>query len=93
MLACVSDCDQICSNPTNNSKSKQLFSFPKGKRFSHYKIPYNKEICYELPSEFIKKDIPVHGKSTQFGIGDRPDIFPQKEQNKKPSPDTYSLPT
>ena len=47
MLACVSDCDQISQHPTNTSSAKQLFSFPKGPRFVHYKKPYNKEVGYD----------------------------------------------
>ncbi len=30
-----SDCYEIATNPLNNSKAKQLYSFPQGPRFSH----------------------------------------------------------
>ena len=54
MLACVTDCEQISHNPTNSSTTKQLYSFPKGRRFLHYKQPYNREVGYDLPSGFKK---------------------------------------
>lgn len=33
MSATISNCVEICNSPTNNSKSKMLFSFPKAPRF------------------------------------------------------------
>ena len=49
MLSCVTDCEQICHDPTNHSSSKQLYSFPRGPRFVHYKKPYSDNI-YETTS-------------------------------------------
>ena len=74
MLACVTDCEEISQNPTNNSRSKQLFSFPKGKRFLHYPQPYNNILSYGQKSDFaINK---LYGKSSGFGVGGRPELFP-----------------
>ena len=77
MLACVSDCDQISGNPSNNSGAKQLYSFPKGPRFLHYKKPHNPNISYEARSDFSAQK--NYGRSGGFGVPDRPELFPQKE--------------
>lgn len=47
MSIIVSNCDEICQSPTNNSKAKMLYSFSKGDRF-----PKRKIIMYK--SYFIK---------------------------------------
>lgn len=75
MLSCVTDCEQICSNPSNNSNSKHLFSFPRGPRFLHYKKAYNDNI-YESQSDFRK--MRNFGERTSFGVA-RPELFSQKE--------------
>jgi len=49
---------------TNNSTSKQKFSFPKSDRFSGHKAPLNERISYDLPSTLIERAI-------SFGIGER----------------------
>lgn len=87
MLSCVTDCEQICSNPSNNSNSKHLFSFPRGPRFLHYKKAYNDNI-YESQSDFRK--MRNFGERTSFGVA-RPELFSQKEQIQKPPPDSYML--
>ena len=74
MLSCVTDCDQISQHPNNTSGSKQLFSFPKGERFLHYRKPYNNLISYEAPSAFKKTR--VVGQTQGFGVSQRPELFP-----------------
>ncbi len=37
MSVTVSNCDDICNSPLNNSKSKMLYTFPKSQRFSSSK--------------------------------------------------------
>ena len=91
MLACVTDCEQIRGNPSNNSSAKQLFSFPKGPRFLHYGRPANPNISYKAQSDFSNRK--TFGKSNGFGVSDRPELFPQKEHCYKPPPDTYTLNT
>lgn len=76
MLSCVTDCDQVCQNPSNTSTSKHLFSFPKGPRFVHYKKSYNDSI-YNSKSDFNKGR--RHSQATSFGVA-RPELFSQKEQ-------------
>lgn len=73
MLSCVTDPEQISNNPSNNSLSKQLYSFPKGARFLHYKKACNKEVSYEAQSQF--KIQRVYGQTLGFGVA-RPDLFP-----------------
>ena len=77
MLACVSTTDQIANHPANASTTKQLFSFPKGQRFLHYKKVLNHELQYSLRSEFRRSN--SHLKTT-FGAP-RTELFPQKEQS------------
>lgn len=38
MSITVSNCNEICSSPTNTSKSKMLYSFSKGDRFPKRRI-------------------------------------------------------
>lgn len=38
MSITISNCNEICSSPTNTSKAKMLFTFSKGERFSKRKI-------------------------------------------------------
>jgi len=73
MLSCVTDQEQISNNPSNNSLSKQLFSFPKGPRFGHYTKGYNPNVAYNAPSEFQKQK--VYGETKGFGVA-RPELFP-----------------
>ncbi len=36
MSVVITNCNQICGSPLNLSKTKQLYSFPKSKRFMYY---------------------------------------------------------
>lgn len=41
MSITISNCNEICNSPLNNSKSKMLFTFPRSQRFrSSKKILY-----------------------------------------------------
>lgn len=90
-LVCISNCDKIFADPLNRSTTKQLYSFSKASRFDHihhYRKPYNDNI-YETNTSF--KSAKKLGKSGGFGSAPRPELFSQKEKNKKPPPDTYTL--
>ena len=101
MSVCISTTFQISKDPCNQSKTKQLFSFPKEARFKQ-KEPGNHKICYEAKTDFRPKWIgnardksPAKSPGTSFGIGDRPQLFfnKQKEQKYKPAPCQYTLTT
>ena len=89
MSITVTNCEQINSNPCNNSPSKQLFSFSKQDRFRTPR-PYNKLISYEPKSCF--DNIKHKHVKTTFGV-QRPKLFFSKERAYKPSPDRYTLQT
>ncbi|KAL4445011.1 hypothetical protein ABPG74_018739 [Tetrahymena malaccensis] len=65
MLQTLSNCYEICYNPLNNSKSKQLYSIPRGQRFHDSKINCDK--YYNLPE--IKNN-----RATSFGYGTKTDF-------------------
>lgn len=58
---------QVCNAPLNNSVSKQMYSFPKAKRFDE---KVNKSLCdklYDLPDIKDKR-------STSIGYGQKTDV-------------------
>ena len=50
MSIITSNCEQISRAPTNTSKAKQLFSFPKGDRFGKKAKHLTEVIGYDLPT-------------------------------------------
>ena len=84
MSVLISDCYEIANSNLNNSKAKQLYSFPKSERFpSRHKI-VNRQLCYEKSPMYDGKKI-----SLKFGTERRVDPFYKREQT--PPPDTYQI--
>lgn len=88
MSIVVSNAQGINGHPANSSPSKQLFSFPRTRRFREPR-QYNKALCYDPAPTFKVKRHTEHVKTT-FGIN-RPTLFYSKEQAAKPAPVTYNL--
>ena len=88
MSILVSNYEQICRSMTNNSPSKQLYSFKKAKRFEEPNC-ISKNANYNLKSAF---ELPKRKKNsfTTFGI-QRPTLFYSKERLSKPSPVDYNI--
>ena len=89
MSVVVSNCYQICNDPTNKSTAKQLFSFPKDARFKLRK-PYCEQPAYEAYSDFSR---PQKSKSPDTFGACRTQLFYSKERLSKPAPVEYTLPT
>ena len=88
MSIVVSNAQGINNHPANSSPAKQLFSFPRTRRFREPK-QYNQALCYDPAPTFKVKRHTEHVKTT-FGIT-RPALFYSKEQAAKPAPVTYNL--
>jgi len=83
MSLTVSTPQQIHNAPSNNSPSKQLWSFPRAPKFGQDPKPICDKICYDLP--------PVRStRSPGFGYGTKYDFT--KECNGSPPPNNYKLP-
>jgi hypothetical protein len=84
MSVTISNCDEICKSPTNNSTSKMLYSFPKTSRFNSRKLI----LCdryYDTPST-------VNGcRTTSLGFGNKYDFTHDAPRN--PPPNTYDIPS
>lgn len=66
----------------NTSKSKQLFTFPKSKRFDAATKSYTDKICYDLP--------PVKSiRKAGIGYGSKYDFTRLNVQN--PAPNNYTI--
>jgi hypothetical protein len=76
-----SNCIEICNSPTNSSKSKMLFSFPKATRFS----AQNRPIC----QTFYETDYKWSRRTTNFGYGNKYDFT--TEAPVSPPPNTYAI--
>lgn len=74
MSMTISNCDEICRSPTNNSQSKMLYSFPKMTRFSSRKsilysgFLYRCNKFYDLPSTVTSC------RTTSLGFGNKYDF-------------------
>ncbi len=87
MSITVTNCRQINGDPCNSSSAKQLFSFKNERRF-RTPAAYNKRLCYDTGGHM---GIPRHKHvQTSFGIA-RPELFSQKENFFRPSPDSYLI--
>lgn len=92
MSVVISKGSAICRDPNNCSPSKQLFSFPKSKRFdSDYVPPINQQVSYNIKRDFFKRQYSIKGQ-TSFGV-DRPDLFYSKERLSKPTSVHYNIPS
>ncbi len=81
MSVIISTDAQIAGSPTNTSRSKQRFSFPKSPRFG---APAGRNPCdafYNLPSTRSRR-------GTSFGYGGRGDLA---QRNCSPPPTAYSM--
>ena len=81
MSIIVSSPEQICKSQLNTSKSKQLYSFPKSRRFKEYTRPLCDSI-YNIPDKFSKR-------KAAFGYGDKTDFT--KDRQKTPAPNNYLI--
>jgi hypothetical protein len=74
MSVTVSNCDEICNNPSNNSTAKMLYSFPKKSRFNSRKIIlyfwflFRCDNFYDIPSS-VKS-----ARTTTMGFGNKYDF-------------------
>lgn len=73
MSIIIASGEAISKSPINNSKSKQMFSFPKSLRFSKLNSSYEGAKFYDLPDVLSKR-------STSFGLGKKYD-FTQGKKN------------
>jgi hypothetical protein len=91
MSVVISKGESICRNPTNDSKSKQLYSFAKSKRFNLSSSNISSLCNYNINRDFARPSFKNKIKTT-FGI-ERPDIFylKTKESLAKPSPVHYNI--
>jgi len=80
MSVIVSTADEINKSPLNTSPSKQLYSFPKTKRFIIPNSKNNPNIAYNLPSTRSRR-------SASFGYGKR---YNFAKNNGSPSPTSYN---
>jgi len=81
MSITLSTAQQISNSQLNTSKSKQLYSFPKSKRFNDLKKPICDQI-YEIPSSISKR-------KAAFGYGTKSDFT--KGKNTGPAPGHYEI--
>ncbi len=84
MSVLISDCYEISQSNLNNSKAKQLYSFPKSDRFTSNHRLANPKLCYEQSPLFKGKKLVV-----KFGSEKRVDPFYKREQT--PPPDKYQI--
>lgn len=80
MSITVSSPEEINKSPLNTSPSKQLFSFPKGKRFIIPNSKQNQNVAYNLPTTKSRR-------SASFGYGKR---YNFARNNGSPSPTSYN---
>ena len=74
MSVTISNCDEICSSPTNNSTSKMLYSFPKTSRFPA-RHPTHCDHFYDIPSTIQSC------RTTSLGFGHKYDFTEQYPLN------------
>ena len=74
---------QVNTGPVNQSKSKQLYSFPKSKRFAYKDFSNCSKSYYDIPSTFVTK------KGVGIGYGGKTDFT--KLYTQTPAPGTYQL--
>ena len=91
MSVVISNCDWISKNSTNTSTSKQLYTFPQGERFLHYKDAENSTVQYGSPTGF-RTGHTLLDQGT-FGVSDRPNHLVSKEKKGKPGPGAHMLPS
>ncbi|CAD8196782.1 unnamed protein product [Paramecium octaurelia] len=75
---------QVKQNPLNNSKSKQLYTFPKSPRFNYKEQRDNSPSFYQ-----IKTDLVSPNKGVSFGSGSKVDF--SKLGTKTPGPGYYQV--
>ena len=77
------------SSPTNNSTSKQLFSFSKTGRWKKVEAPYNTGVIYN-PVDLTKSK-----RATSFGVGERTTAawMARGTASKSPEPGMYEIPS
>ncbi|EAR85445.1 sperm-tail PG-rich repeat protein (macronuclear) [Tetrahymena thermophila SB210] len=80
MSVTVSSGFQICNSPLNNSKSKQMYSFPKETRFKNNANSQSANVFYDLPSMRMTR-------STAIGYGSKYDFT--KQNTRTPAPNAY----
>jgi len=83
MSITISNPHQIANSPLNLSKTKQLYTFAKTKRFTGKDTVLCK-VFYDLPNTREKR-------ATSFGYGSKTDIA--KKAFNVPSPDKYLIPS
>jgi hypothetical protein len=81
---------EIWGNPSNNSPTKQLYTFNKDSRFKK-PLSYNPNMYYQEKTLFNKPEIKDKEK-TSFGVPARPHIWVNKELRSKVGPN-YTLPS
>ncbi len=81
MSIIASNCNEICNSPTNGSKSKMLYTFPKAPRFNFH----NRAMC----QTFYEADHKWPRRSTNFGYGNKYDFT--TEAPASPPPNTYDI--
>ncbi|EGR33167.1 hypothetical protein IMG5_060600 [Ichthyophthirius multifiliis] len=79
-MSIFSDRAQIVNSPWNQSKSKQMYSFPKDDRFKNSNIFYTSKPFYDLPSTKTQR-------APGIGYGNKYDFT--KAGSKTPAPNTY----
>eukprot|EP01016_Furgasonia_blochmanni_P051855 TRINITY_DN8212_c0_g4_i1.p1 TRINITY_DN8212_c0_g4~~TRINITY_DN8212_c0_g4_i1.p1 ORF type:complete len:273 (+),score=-0.24 TRINITY_DN8212_c0_g4_i1:85-903(+) len=84
MSVVISTPDQIAKSPLNTSTSKQLYSFPKARRFNSVDKATCPQAFYDLPPVKTKR-------TTGFGYGYKSDFT--KGIPLTPAPDRYVLPS
>jgi hypothetical protein len=95
MSITISNCNEICSSPTNTSKAKMLYTFSKGERFSKRKI-----IMYNLTNlgviSFMKLNKIPQSEQRHSGLDINMTSLKSKNFNnisvpKSPPPNVYSI--
>ena len=81
MSVTVSDCFDIARSCLNNSKSKQLFSFPNEKRFANLSRPATSMLSYVQNLDTFST------MGARIGTERKVDIF--KKRDRTPSPGHY----
>ncbi|KRX09777.1 hypothetical protein PPERSA_02649 [Pseudocohnilembus persalinus] len=81
MSLIVSTPQQIHSSPLNQSKSKQLYSFPKSERFKYVGKSVCNQFCYDLPPVIDKRKAGI-------GYGNKYDFT--KSHSTTPAPNNYT---
>jgi hypothetical protein len=74
MSITVSNCDEICHSPTNQSKTKMLYTFSKENRFPKRRIIMYLYILYLRCDKYYDYKTLDSSRTTGFGYGTKYDF-------------------